>query len=784
MSKSDAFKLLLAAMAFCLTLAGAPAGEVPPLSELRKPVPEKSAEEKAEEKPATPRPLSTGEALADPSLLAPPDAAWYFAANDVKSAFQAWDASPFARFLAEPRMRRSAADNNFDIVDLFQDLPKAFVTVEKVEAISEMLNLSRQASKLALKAGFAGYPNQAGGFDYLVLLDVGLDRLPAFDEIAVWEMGLFRGTSDINIIRGDHSHNFLDVWEFVDADGKAMAEVAAGFANNYLVASNNRALAQKALALIGGGEALSGAPIYTGMAQAMTANAAGDSDIVGLIRMRAVVDGLAYDRTAGDTLAGWIDVLGQGTRSHDAVYYGLKFQPDKNREVLLSPVTAVGSLPRNPTLPDVLARTAPKSGAWLIPQVIPSQPAPVAYFTVSQPPAAQGRMISQDSRLFGSSSMTEFLQLPKAAREVFTERVQNELAGEGALALFPTNESDPPQWLAVFSTGSDLTPILPKSEMSIDIAGVTIHSAGTDWRNSLCWTSISSITFRRLQGHFLVFASSGNLLSSTLEQVLAGTTFAANKDFIAAAESAGDGLGMMCYVNLPEILVRLYPNLSVVTRSIFPRSSGFNSRPPLNLLRRYAKGVLITAAPPASASGFLKFNVEAPAPSLGITAGLTVATLPHNLRVAGRQAMAKSRDNLQQLWLKLQLYSSRSGYFPPSLEELREALKLSMTNDDIKSLFIAPAAIGRVGAERAATESYTYVSGVLPGDEPDMPIIYEALPWNEDFSGMHPKIEGEAPSESGVFQPYRQYVRLDGKVATVSEKTFREYILPRITERE
>ena len=54
-----------------------------------------------------------------------------------------------------------------------------------------------------------------------------------------------------------------------------------------------------------------------------------------------------------------------------------------------------------------------------------------------------------------------------------------------------------------------------------------------------------------------------------------------------ALAEAEKGQGLLFSVNTPEMLGRQYPNFSQLTRSIYPRSSGLNSRPPLALLRRY-----------------------------------------------------------------------------------------------------------------------------------------------------------------------------------------------------
>jgi hypothetical protein len=292
-----------------------------------------------------------------------------------------------------------------------------------------------------------------------------------------------------------------------------------------------------------------------------------------------------------------------------------------------------------------------------------------------------------------------------------------------------------------------------------------------------------------VNGNFLLLASTGTLMISTLDQLTTGASFSGNRDFSRQIAQAEDGQGLLVYLNLPETVVREYPNLSQIIRNVYPRSPGLNSRPPLAMLRRYAKGATCFLAPKTD-NGFIRATVQAPIPSFLAMAGSSILRFPMSLRADGREGMQKSRRNMKILWLKLQEYASRFGHFPDSIGDVREILSNEeMKTDEMDALFTAPAALSRLTPEEAAAGSYTYLTGLIPGDEPDIPLVYESQPWSEDFIGMYPQFGQEtaiqsSPTETGDFLPFRQFIQLNGEVITMTERRFQEKIAPRLVERE
>jgi hypothetical protein len=336
----------------------------------------------------------------------------------------------------------------------------------------------------------------------------------------------------------------------------------------------------------------------------------------------------------------------------------------------------------------------------------------------------------------------------------------------------------------ILPCSEDPTRLLPRPEHQVERAGVAVMSRDVNVAGTPAWSVIRPDVFRRAGGHHLLVASHGDLLFSAIDQLLANSTFSNNKDFVRALAQAESAPGLIFYFNLPEIMVRQYPDLSRLMRTLYPRSSGLNSRPPLTMLRRYARGVLGAIAPSPNGSPFSRVTVQAPLPTLASLAASVVLRYPAALRWEGRGAMQASAENLQNLWMRLQLYSSRYGHFPDSLEDLRESMRTDMTQDEITTLFTAPAALTRMPPAEAAKSSYSYLAGITANDEPDLPLIYESAPWSDDFSGMHPDVPGRAPNETGDFLPYRQYIQLDGKVMVAPEKRFLELIEPRMMESE
>jgi hypothetical protein len=759
--------------------APGPAQEIPPLSELRRPITKAQVEELAES--ARPSPVAAGNMIGEPLLVTPAGAAWFFTCNDVRDAAGKWDSSPVAGFLDEPRVKRMFRDNQFNVAALFSDLPRAVIPQERVTAAQAALNLAIAMLPESLKAAAAGYISRDGDFSLLFLFDIGADRNKAFDVLAEWETNLFLTAPGTSTERDEHSGSFLDVWTLpLPAGEERGAEIAAGFHENYAVIANDAALAKRVFALPGNaGDSLLESPY--GRRLVASAPTAQGSDLYGFLRLREVIQGLAANPVTHNELVAWANLVG-GVDVGDAIYYGVRMVAEGGRETCLVPL---GGGRSGASVPRSLAAGLRPAEGWTAPTCMPYQPSPSRFFSAMFEKGQLGRMVRIENALFGEVALPDFLRVPKEGLSAFSESVIASLTGEIATAYFSADyDQSEASWITVLATQNDISRLLPTSVSLTEKAGVNIHSISRNWRSSVSWAAIPQTLSRRLTGNFLMFASSGDLLNGAIEQIFSGLTFSENRDFNNAMANAEANQGLLFYLNVPEIVVREFPNLSVMARKYFPRSSGLNSRPPLNLMRRYAAGLLGVVAPGSIENEFLRITVQAPFPSFGAVGLWTILGYPSSLRSSGREGMAKSRENLQRLWLRLQLFSSRNGHFPIDVEELIADMRTSMTNEEIREIFTAPGALFRLGPAEAARRSYHYVSGLTPNDEPDIPLLYETEPWSEDFSGMHPTESGKPPRETGIFQNYRQYIRLDGEAMAVPEKTFIDRVLGHLKDRE
>ncbi len=764
-----------------LAVCGAAAAlEVPLLDELRKPA--GVAEAPPDDVPSVPGPVPAGARIADAAAVAPGGAVWFLTVPDAKRCLEGWNASPIGRFLAEGAMERTLRNNRFGLSELFGDLPPSTVRPGRVRAMEGMAGLVKALAGSAEAMAMAGYIDGEGAFGFAFLFDVGLDRSAASAAMSEWETVFLVENAGAQAKRSNRADDHIDVWTLPPEGGGSPAAVAAGFVRNIAVVSNDPVLAERSLALAeGGGDSV--AASRPGRRLAVSGAQSGASHLTGFVRMGALLDGLGKIPLARDAVAELANVLGHEGRSGEALYYGLQFGEDGVRETYLLP-------PEDPAAPpsslDPVVRVLRPSRAWSTPRLLPYQPSPVLLAAADLDPNAFGAAPGDVEPLF---------LLPPEARALLSGDLRGVLTGECTLALYPPAPAgigEPPlpdSWILVLRCREDPSSRLAGAARRTDYNGAVIHSSGRDdWRARLSWAGVSSGAFRRAEGHFLLLASRGGLLANALDQLVSGQSFIENRDFAAALSKAERNQGLFFYYNTEETIAREYPNLSAVMRRLSPRSPGLNSRPPLSLLRRYGKGVTGSIPPPAHRAdndGFTRLSVRSPFPTIGALALGIVLRFPVSLREEGRSEMEKSRENLRSLWLRLQLYASRFGHFPETLADLAADMRTGgMDRDAVSALLTAPAALALLSPAEAREGSYAYAEGVTPGDEPDIPVLWEARPWSLEFSGVYPEDGSKGASETGDFEPFRQYVRLDGTVGIVSERRFQSTVLRRMRERE
>lgn len=770
--------LVSAALFLCPIAAGE---GVPLLEDLR---PEPEVTTTTEEGPVLPAAVNPASAITDIMRLCPTGAVWYLGVPDAKRLSESWKASSLGQFQNEPAFRNMLRNNRFGLEFLFSDLPLTAMVPERIRAASAMFDLAEALADNATSMAMSAYFDNDGNLSFLFLLDIGLERIPSFDIMSEWETSFFVTNSGVEATRGNHAGNFIDVWRLKNqSDLKIPALVAAGFAENIAIVSNDANLAAAASGLLSGGESLSDSHWGIRLADSNAPNA----DAVGFVRMETLLAGLSANPIAKRLIAQVADFIGSGGHEGEAIYYGLQFASDGARETFLLPLTdGNGAV----SLIELVAKRLRSTESWITPTVIPYQPTPMAFVSGMFDGKQLGALLRQDRRLFGLEESDEVFAIPPSIRKLITPELSNLFTGEIGFALFPApnpSEATPTPkspWMLILPCSGDPTSLLVRAATETERGRAVIYSDDSSWREAPSWTVLAPGMSRRLSSHFLVASSTGDLVVSTIDQLAVASSFSDNRDFRRAMSQAEANQGMIFYLNMPEILVRAYPNLSSLMRAFYPRSSGFNSRPPLAMLRKYNKGLMAVIAPADSADEFTRMTIQAPLPAVGMLAARSLLSFPLTLRMTGRLAMEKSRQNLQALWLQLQLYSSRYGHFPESLNDLSTEMRQTMTNDEIRDIFSAPAALVRMSPADAARDSYRYLSGVTPADEPDLPIIYESDAWNEDFAGMYPTMENRAPSETGNFISFRQFVRLDGTVVVVPEVRFQDRVAPRLQERE
>lgn len=771
---------VVAVSALMLAVLGcfvAVAEEVPPLNQLRKPV---EVTDTKEDGPVLPSAVGPERMVADLAKLCPEGAVWYVSVPDAGRLARDWSASPLGELVAEPAMGMMLKNNRFGLNYLFSDLPESVITPERVGAVASVMELSNTLAKNASKMSMACYIGDEGKFDFLFLFDIGAERVPAFETIGEWETFFFLTHPGSDVKRGNHSGNYLDVWQLREhSTSRRSAEIVAGFAENIAIVSNSPALAEKSLALLSGGANL--ADSQWGRRLAASQSTSSSTDAIAYLRMDELLRGLKDTPIAYAAVGKWADLLGHGGAENEAIYYGLEFTAQGARETFMLPASGQGA---SASLIELLSKRLRPAEKWNSTSVIPYQPNPALFLGANLDGRQLGGILRQDRRLFGSTNQGDAFVMPPVVRALFSNDLIGLLSGEIGMAFFPSADVKT-SWMMVLPCTSSPERTLRKAVSMVERSGATIYADDGDWRNNVAWAAIPASRFRRLSGDFLIIASEGELILTAIDQMVGGSSFTANKDFSQALSASEGAQGMIFYMNMPEIVVRQYPNLSAIMRLLYPRSSGLNSRPPLALLRRHAKGVLGVIAPSAEGEEFTRVTVQSPLPTLGAAGASVVLGFPRSLRQDGRAAMETSRNNMQTIWLRLQLYASRFGHFPDTLEDIASDMRApDVSNESIRAIFTAPAALSRMDPREASQKSFRYLSGITPSDEPDLPILYEAEAWSDDFTGQYPTDPSRSMSESGDFVPFRQYIRLDGKLVTMQEKRFVEKILPRIRERE
>lgn len=748
-----------------LAIGTAPALDIKLASEVHK-VDESAQVEQA---PTYPAPIPAGSLIDNPARLFPPDPVAYVSIGDMNAAGTAWAANKLAEFWTDRRLAVMKENNRFSLRGLYSDLPDTIVSRERVRTAEAVLSLAYDVLPLARKAAFALYIGSDGNLDLLCMFDVGSQRMPAFECLLRWESVFLAENQQAEYRHENHTTNFLDRWWFAGENKSNKAEMAAGYIENVLVITNSFSLAGRVQGLARNGASLMDTTLYRKL------TSRGFDALGGYIRMGALLDGVKNIQGVQREATGWADILGRGPAG-DALFYGLKIGKDAMTESVLLP-----TLGQDQSLLGLLQPQMRPCSQWQAVDVIPYIPTPQKYYGVALNPAAIAPIVHGDWRI--ATRDGSFLGTPQCVANIVSDRLANELTGEIGLALYAPVASSPDgeeRWLLVLPCNSNPQNLLPDGSR-VERSGVTIfyqedQETNNGWESSPAWMALRSRQFKNITSDYVVVASEGALLRDVVDQAVAGSTFANDEDFSAAVASVGTNKSLIMYINTNQILVDEYSNISAIYRSLYPRSSGINNRPSLSFLRRFLTPSTGSMRP-AGAEPYAELTIRTPVPLGPAMAAGAVLFCPRNLREDGRRNMDESQGNLANIWTELQLYASRYGRYPKTLQDLVQSFGENTDAGDLmKHRLKAP-------GNHTDEESYGYISGVMPTDESDLPLVYEARAWSEDFKDYYPA-DGRAPRESGDYVPFRQYARLDGQIVVMPETEFVEKIKPRIDDRE
>ncbi|MCC8190853.1 MAG: hypothetical protein LIP77_09520, partial [Planctomycetes bacterium] len=199
-------RFLLPALLFGLVLPAyfALAVEVPPLDALRKPV-EETQEVINDDEPILPSAVSPERLVTDLARLCPEDPVWFITVPDAARLSADWHASTLGQFTNEAAMEKTLRDNRFGLQFLFSDLPSSVIAPVRITAVASVMELANSLARQSQKMAMAAYVDDDGNLDFLFLLDVGSDRVPAFSTIGEWVPYFFLANPGSDVLRGNHA---------------------------------------------------------------------------------------------------------------------------------------------------------------------------------------------------------------------------------------------------------------------------------------------------------------------------------------------------------------------------------------------------------------------------------------------------------------------------------------------------------------------------------------------------------------------------------------------------
>ena len=722
-----------------------------------------AAESTAVARPNYPSALKSGAAIGDAAEFLPQNPNYFLEIRNGASFANAMENTPVARLGREKAVEQFLKENPISIAALYEDLPAEYGSAGSRALIALTRAVTVSFATTASAVTVVNYP-AVGAPDAtatVFLADIGRERKEAFDQLQALVGDIMERHGALAWQEAPHDTDYMDVIRAEDLPA-ARADRFVGIVRNFVFFCDNRLVAERLFVALRDRTAPG----------AVLADAASFRDMGARIAPACHVRGFFAPSTANLSFIpdeGVAKPLGGSL-----LYYGMEVTPTGMREQMLVPVSPEGREWAR-LAEELFAVAEPVDSAALkTPHFFPYQPD--AAFIVRLRPLKVRELLSGKTAMPGGVSLPSMLagNLPGGTWRALLDREDSLLDGELGFAIIRNPGSMASEWLlaAAINRAPEVEKLLSANDTAAKtVSGVPIYCESGRLDAITPATAVFNVlTFRNLPQPLLVMTSSGTVMESLIGQTIGGkANLAMNRDFVRQVDEVKGRNAAVLFVNLPKIMGDIYPDMPAMARAVFPKLPALRNRPPLEIVQKHtsslAMGLSFTDTSDVVLSLFSPMGVMPTAIVSGVAMG------PYQIRQQESEALTQGRITMGRLNVELQLYATRRGHYPPSLEEF-EALLDQPKRDQ---LMTDPGALRRVGAEAARRESYTYVPNLRTSDAPDSILLYSAKPWYCQYSD---------DEENRVYQSCRLVLRLDGQIDAVSDDQFRQEYLPRVKHME
>lgn len=760
------------------------AGKLPLISELVAPQEKgggQTSGEEQEEEEDVPRDLATREVVQSIDVL-PTDAFLFLKLINAATFKDEVAQTSLAALLEEKDVVRFLRENPLNLGSLMQDLPEDYSATKTTALYTAGLQLARVFATTPGSLALAGYVGSDQAARVVYLANIGRERRAAFEALEDRIESLLQQTPDLILQRSpQHREDYLEVMR----TGTALdsPEIAFGFARNFFFITNDRMLGEDLIARAAGQSeepTLADSQAFSRLA----AKTAADSAIRGFLALPQLLTLLAN----GNLLKARDLAEFAGDLTHRGVlYYDLQADDLALREHLTIPLglsRATNTLAARLTM--VCQREAEMTSENLLsPRLMPYQPD--LYAALKVRPADMVSLLLE-AELFGTSATAREVSRskPTVLRRIcegLEDKADEILEGEVGVMLMHNPQSEKrPLWLIAMplrSAAEAEAALAALGTNSVTVSGIEVYTRTERLApEDAAWAVFAQTqaSFQNLGQSFLVVASSGPVMQTTIDRALGGGAILANnQDFRRQVDSLAGTKSVVLYENLPKAVQTRYPvNLRQLLRECFPRIGTPHALPPLRSISRHLTG--IGGAVSITDENEVQLTYVSSVGVMPTNALQLLLLVPRWLRVREETALFRARKHLGDLGLALQEYATQHGHFPYSLAgevEKRELNALLPAESPLETLLTNPAALLRLESEEeAASKSYVYVPGLLPSDLPSSVILYTSAPWHHHYR----------TDNRQIYEACRLVLTLDGNITAYSEEDFTKHIQDKIGE--